>query len=75
MTPEQVQLELHKKLQLEEYVTSKQIKSLYSHWSKLCGQQQLKEPTGYDDDLNGNEYLNDDDCDAEQYAKDLTEEV
>ena len=35
LTPEQVQQEIRKKLSIEEFVTSRQVKSLYSRWAKL----------------------------------------
>ena len=41
LTPEQVQQEICKKLAVDEFVTAKQVKSLYSRWSKLLRQGKL----------------------------------
>ena len=48
ISPEQVQLLFRKVVQkTEEYVTSQQIRSLFSRWSSLQRQGQLKAPTDY----------------------------
>ena len=45
MSPEQVEKILRQKLQVLEYVTSKQIRSLFLRWSSMYRQGKLKEPT------------------------------
>ena len=45
MSPEQVEKILKQKLQVSEYVTSKQIRSLFSRQSSMYRQGKLKEPT------------------------------
>ena len=45
MSPEQVEKILRQKLQVSEYVTSKQIRSLFWRWSIMCRQGKRKEPT------------------------------
>ena len=44
-SPEQVEKILRQKLQVSEYVTSKQIRSLFWRWSIMCRQGKRKEPT------------------------------
>ena len=44
MSPEQVEKILRQKLQVSEYVTSKQIRSLFWRWSIMCRQGKRKEP-------------------------------
>ena len=45
MSPEQVEKILRQKLQVSEYATSKQIRSLFSRWSSMYRQGELREPT------------------------------
>ena len=45
MSPEQVEKILRQKLQVSEYVTSKQIRSLFWRWFIMCRQGKHREPT------------------------------
>ena len=43
-SPEQVQLLIRKEFQVSEYVTTQQIRSLFSRWSRLKKDKRLNEP-------------------------------
>ena len=44
-SPEQVHVIMRRELLVTEYVTSQQIRSLFSRWSRLKSQNKLQEPT------------------------------
>ena len=72
MSPEQVEKILRQKLQVSEYVTSKQITSLFSKWHSIHRQGKLKEPTDDQTQKNvDNPYDNKDSDDDKDYAIDL----
>ena len=66
MSADQVEKLSRKQLTISEYITSKQIKSLFSRWSRLLREGKLKEPSEKEVDVKSEEDENDDD-DAEQY--------
>ena len=72
MNPEQIEKILRQKLQVSEYVTSKQITSLFSKWHSIHRQGKLKEPTDDQTQKNvDNPYDNKDSDDDKDYANDL----
>ena len=74
MSADQVEKLSRKQLTISEYITSKQIKSLFSRWSRLLREGKLKEPSEKEvDDVISEEDENDDD--AEQYHNHIQEQV
>ena len=64
---------LQESLKPEEFITSQQIRSLYSRWSKVCGDGKLKDPNI--GDISGEIYENAKlDC-SEEYQSDLQDTV
>ena len=59
MSPEEVEKILRQKLRASEYVTSKQIRSLFSRWSSMYRQGKLKEPTDNQTQKNIDNHLQD----------------
>ena len=80
LTPEQVQQEIRKKLSIEEFVTSRQVKSLYSRWAKLLKQGKLnvlENEDGNGEVIENDVIENDDDLDLEvvQFNKFIQEQA
>lgn len=68
-TAEQSSLLIRKKLRPDEYVTPKQIKSLFSRWSRLYREGRLKDPKG-DTGCNSRGEKSDDEFEDEDYGDD-----
>ena len=74
MSPEQVHLLLRKDLTPQEYVTSQQIRSLFSRWSTLKRQGKLKKPTELNTtEEHEEENIDEPDADEEEYRNDLAD--
>ena len=62
---EQVAQLIRNELDIEEYVTSRQIKSLYSRWSKLLRQGKLTDPAENSDTNDYDNQIDEEDEDDE----------